>query len=432
MLEKFFRVVDRVGPNPQFFRAIAVLLGLGFVMAKMPWVNHAVGQSIGIADLRHSVIFEQIASEKNDVLIVRAINVGQKKAENIVVSIRGKSRENLFKDLNIDSDEVYEVLSSDLTRQEIIIQLPRLAPGAEFTCRVDGWFNRPESIKVSIVSDQGKSLSMDLPALNAQMNSYTRALENLYTKTFSLLRERLSPLSHTIQIRDYLRKQIGGFSSLERELIGEDFRTLFIAWFIFTLIIGLFFPRLIVVLIPFTFASLFLFLDSKVALGLILAPYLLPTAIYVFFESCINNKDNGQEESSCFSITLGSIGMFISPFLFMKTPLVSAKWLSIPAFYVIIWFLVIISYIIPSSKQPLSSQALYPPFEQNLTVYSKLDLEDLKSLDGKVQTIINYLEYFEKKMRGQDMQIQRLQGKVASLYQIFSGDGEREKEDGNL
>jgi len=419
MLERFFRIVDRVGPNPQFFRALAVLLGVGFVMAKMPWVNRVVGQSIGIADLRHSVIFEQVADERKGVLIVRAVNVGQKKAENVVVSIRGKSQENEFRDLNIDSDEIYKVVSSDLARQEIIIQLSRLAPGAEIACRVDGWFNRPESIKVSVVSDQGKSLSMDLPALNAQIHKYTQALEDLYARTFSLLRGKLTPLFYEMQIREYLREHIGGFSAVERELLGKDFRTFFTAWLVVSLIIGLFFPRLIM-LIPFAFASIFLFLSSKVAVGFIFVPFSLTVIIHSLVTSGACISENSKGSPWCLGLGIILVGVASLPLIAMKAPLVSAKFLFIPAFYIATLLLAVISYIVPSSEQSLSSDMLRPPFEQNLTVYSKLDLENLKPLDNKIQTIVDYLEYFGKKLRSQDIRIQRLQVEVAHLHQLLS------------
>jgi hypothetical protein len=395
-MKQLFEITEKIQPNVQFFRLLALMVIVSVIISRFPWMNALIARLINVPDLRHNVIYQPIDGE---ITTMRAeiANLGQVKADNVLFHFQ--SREGKIISFFLEAQETYEIQQQDFEHGILNMRLDRLAPGAGLFVEITGHFDQNQTY-ISVTSDQGTSINTDLPSFSSQVQGYATSMTSLYDKTSALVKNNLPYDEHKI-IEWGNKMQIIGFSDLILFFQSEDFQTILSAVLVLSLLIGLFLPHL-AWLIPIIAAlGIALIANFQLSLGFIIAIMwlcvlisflpILPRTIRTSFTML---KEQPKEGWYLFIFWLGA---FMSPFAFWEKA-VAARWLALPTAMIVFYLLLLISIIIPKERVVESVQnnehrliiQTEPPSSQGET--------SLENLNSTVTQITDYLKYVDEQL----------------------------------
>lgn len=398
MTKQLFDLAEKVKLNAQFFRLLALIILATIIISKLPWINGLLGRVINIPDVRHNVSFSSIDSESS-LIEADVINLGQVKADNVLLHFQ--SRNGKIYNYFIESEEVYEIQHEDNENGQINILLERLAPGAEVHIELVGQFVQDQT-NFSATSDQGSSVSMDLPSFLSQVQSYSTSVTSLYDKTATLIKNNI-PFDEQKAVQ-WGNSKIIGFPDLILLIKSDDFKTAVSATIALSLLIGLFLPHLAWLIPIIAMLVILLLADFQISFGFLVAVTLvlyLPARLTEIDTS----KDYNEPEFWYGPIALIIVVLF-SILAWDKS--ISARWLAIPVAALVAYLLALISIIIPNEE---TLQKRSDGTEHRHVIQSEQTTKNITSLDNlndKIGQITEYLSHVEQQLEDQRISIFQL------------------------
>ena len=248
MLKQLFELPDQFVVNIRLFRVIGIMILATLLISKFPWINGLLARVLDTPDIRHNITVSYDSTNNQNIADIVVVNLGQVKADNVLIHFRIIS--GYLATYLVESQELYEERQIDLQNGAINIWLQRIAPGASVHLKVAGVFD-VQNINFSATSDQGASISSELPSFSSQVNTYSSSMMGIYEKTMTVIRNRAPSFQNKLA---QWSQSIIGFSTLIELIKSDDFRTILSAVVLLSLFIALFLPK-VVWLIPFLAAS---------------------------------------------------------------------------------------------------------------------------------------------------------------------------------
>jgi hypothetical protein len=412
MVKQLFELTDKIQPNVQFFRLLALMVLASVVISKFPWMNSLLARVINMPDVRHNIVYQN-ADSQNVLAKIDIVNLGQVKADNVLLHFY--SRDGKINQFFIESQDSYEIKQQELENGLLNVQLQRLAPGARILIEITGQFDQSKTF-FSVTCDQGTSISTDLPSFSSQVQGYSNSMTSLYDKTTNLVEKNL-PIDEQKMI-SWGNGKIIGFSDLISLFNSDDFKTTLSAIFILSLLIGLFLPHL-AWLIPFIAAAgIGLLANFQLSLGFIIALTLITVlpALPSIVKSSREMIKNEPKEGWILPITW--ILAFLSPFAFWNNA-ISARWLAIPSAMLVLYALLLISIIIPKERNEHAKQGS----EHRLLIQTEQSAQDSKTVENlnlAVEHIMQTLENFNSITEKMNYRLDNIDHELAKQHTIIS------------
>jgi hypothetical protein len=404
MFKQIFDLAD-IRPDARFFRLIVVIAVLVFVISKIPWMNRLIARVINVPDIRHQVVFQPV--DGKTAAIVEVANLGYVKAENVFFHFQ--ARNGTISDYFIESQDAYQIYQEDLENGILELTLARLAPGARFLVEVRGYFDPDlNQTYISITSDQGRSISAELPSAENQVRGYVDAITTLYNDTLKLIKQNSPDTQRAIE---WANRNIKGFPELISFLGSPDFKTILTAVALLSLLIGIFFPRLTVI-IPFIaaagmalIANFFISLGFTIALTAILL--LLPLLVAII---------NGKGTRDDFLIFVIFVLFALGGTFYSLDILVSAKWLAIPAMLLTIYLLVFISIVMPEERV----RPTIPGEEHRVIIQTEqVPSQAIVQLNSLIAQISERVGHVEEQLQQQQLLTSQLSQRYTAIVEAF-------------
>jgi len=403
MFKQIFDLAD-IRPDARFFRLIVVIAVLVFVISKIPWMNRLIARVINVPDIRHKVVFQSV--DGKTAAIVEVANLGYVKAENVFFHFQ--ARNGTISDYFIESQDAYQIYQEDLENGILELTLARLAPGARFLVEVRGYFDPDlNQTYVSITSDQGSSISAELPSAEIQARRYVDAITTLYNDTLRLIKQGFPDTQRAIE---WANRNIKGFPELISFLESPDFKTILTAVAVLSLLIGLFFPRLTWVIPIIVAFGIVLAANFYISLG-----FVIVFTIVLMLPTLVNRGISEREFLIGFAL-YALIGI-LSWIFALRVP-VSAKWLAIPAMLLAAYLLIIISAIMPEEHKPTSPGEEHRIIIQTEQIPSQAWAQ-LNDLNLIISQIVDRVGHIEAQLAQQHILIEQLSQKYTAIMKAF-------------
>lgn len=406
MFKELFELADKIRPDARFFRLIVLIIIFGVIISRLPWIERLMARAIDVPDLRHSINHHSV--DGKDVITVQAINSGYAKADNVFFrfySLNGK-----IESFSVNSEDVYEIHQLDPDNGILILSLTRLAPGAKIEVGVWGRFN-PDQTYISITSDQGSSVTGELPTL-PNLKEDIGPVIAVFVKSWEIIREKINIKKEKVIEFGTQTLGIEGFNDLILFLERDDFKTIVSAVALLSLSIGVFFPHLAWLIPIIAAVGIALIADFQISLGFIVASILvllLPPAAAALLSAI---QDLGTETSrNSVEIVFGFLSVLLLIAIYSWKSMASARLLAIPTMILTAYLLRIISAIIP--KERSEGPKL---MEQPLSYQARAELENLTSL---VAQVANRLEAVEVQLSQQQASIDSLSQKYTAVMKAL-------------
>lgn len=176
-----------------FLRLIVAILLIVFLASQLPLGEKALGRLLNFPDLRHLVSVKKLETNGGsdlDAASLTVVNLGFGAAENVLVHV--KSHQGHIASYGVDSQELYQIINTDLDSGVLEFWLDRFASGASIRIELVGTDFLTDTIMLSAASDQGASLPLDSPAFSDQVDSYTAEVTGLFRQAREIINETQS------------------------------------------------------------------------------------------------------------------------------------------------------------------------------------------------------------------------------------------------
>lgn len=410
IFKQSIEILGKIQPNARFFRVLALIAIIFIIVYELPWMDRLMARVINVPDLRHTVTPRSF-DDGTTTLIIEVVNLGYVKAENVFVRFlsRGGEIDSFF----VNSDEIYELQQIDIKQGVLSLKLARLAPGARLILEITGHFD--SSYNVSITSDQGSSIPGDLPSLPGQVRGYAGTITAVFRRTSELIKQNLGTDNKKLI---EVGTSIVGFSDLVSFLESDDFHTIVSAVAIVGLLIGLFFPHLVILIPVIAAAGIALVVNFQISAGFVIALFfgllLLPACPSVIRGSMDSDTHIRAEALGIVSFVI-IIGATAA--LLWARP-ISGKWLAIPTALLVLYLLLIISIIVPREKVTPMPQEEHRVIVQAESISPQV-YNQLNELTSDIARISERLENVEMQLAQQQGLINQLSQKYAVIVKAL-------------